>query len=714
MSTAGTAAPGFAPQDQGDERGFRLRNRAIPKLEYYWQAAWTNRLPIAAIVAGALVLGILLTLLATPEYRATARIEISRADENVTDVEGVATDDRTRDQQYFETQYELLRARSLADRVVRGAKLASDAEFTAANGVEVSQGEGALSRALLDNLEIAPVRNSSLVDITFISANPAVAARIANTWADAYIDANLDRRFGATIEARQFLEQRLADLRTRLQDSEQALITYAAQEDLFPIERTVGEGSSQETVSQTLVAADLQALNGALGQATADRIAAQAALRTAGSSADELVRDELAPVRQKRAELVAERAQLLTQLGEQYPSVVALTGQIRALDAEIGRGERRGGSGLRAQYQEALERESRLRAQVDQLRGQFVGQRQASVQYDILQREVDTNRELYNALLQRYREIGVAGVGENTIAVVDPARVPERPFRPSLLRNLLGALALGVALAAAVVVLREKIDQSIRDPDSVPQRLGVPLLGVVPRIKEEDLLASLGERSSELFEAYFSFYTSLTFLSDRGVPAKLLLTSTRAGEGKSISAVALAKILGLQGKSVVLLDADMRHSGLAKYIGKRSRLGLSNFLSGDDDWRRMIGRFGDWGFDVLGSGKRPPNAAQLLASGRYALLLRQLGDAYDHIVIDGPPVLGLADSPLIASAADAVVMVIEANSGRLRTIAAAIEQLEASGARLAGGVVTKIDERNASYGYSYGYGYGDKAARRAG
>jgi succinoglycan biosynthesis transport protein ExoP len=708
------------PAMAGPEAGFRLRDRAIPVIEYYWQVARNNRLLIAAVIAGALVLGILATLLATPEYRATTRIEISRADENVTNVEAVEAEDLTRDQQYFETQYALLEARSLAERVVRSAKLPGDAAFIEAHDVQISRGEtpeAALSEELLDNVEIEPVVNSNLVDVSFVSPNPAIAARIANTWADSYIDSNLDRRFGATIEARQFLEQRLADLKTRLQESEQALITYAAQEDLFPIERRIGEGDSQETVSQTLVAADLQALNTALGQATADRISAQAALRTAGSSADALVRDELAPVRQKRAELVAERAQQLTRFGEQYPSVLALTGQIQGLDAEIARGERRGGRGLQAQFQEAQERETRLRAQVDQLRGQFVGQRQASVQYNILQREVDTNRELYNALLQRFRELGVAGVGENNISVVDTAQLPDKPFRPSLLRNLVLALLAGTALAAAIVFLREQIDQSIRDPEIVPQRLGVPLLGVIPRIKEDNIVTALSERSSELFEAYFSFYTNLTFLSERGVPRTLLMTSGRPAEGKSISAVALARILGLQGRSVVLLDADMRHSGLSKYIGKRSRQGLSNYLSGDDDWRRMIGRFSNWGFDILGSGKRPPNAAQLLATGRYGELIRQLGEAYDNVVIDGPPVLGLADAPLIASSADAVVMVMEANAGRLRAIAGALERLETSGATLAGALVTKLDERNSSYGYGYGYGYGhaygDKDAERA-
>jgi capsular exopolysaccharide synthesis family protein len=709
-------AYGSPAAEQIPEMGFRLRDRAIPVVEHYWQVARNNRLLIAGILVGAIVLGILATLLTTPEYRATTRVEISRADENVTNVEAVQVDDLARDDQYFQTQYELLRARSLAERVVRSAKLTQDENFIKTHDVEVAPGqtpEAALTETLLDNVRIDPVKNSNLVDISFISPSPSIAAKIANTWADGFIDSNLDRRFGATIEARQFLEQRLADLKQRLEQSETALIAYAAQEDLFPIERTVSEGSSQETVSQTLVASDLEALNTALGKATADRIAAQAALRTAGSSADELVRDELAPVRQKRAELFAQRAQLMTQFGDQYPSVVALAGQIQALDAEIAQGERRGGLGLQAQFQEAQERENRLRAQVDKLRGQFVGQRQASVQYNILQREVDTNRELYNALLQRYREIGVAGVGENNISVVDTAKVPDEPFAPSLIRNLLLALVLGLAAAAGIVFVREQIDQSIRDPDIVPRRLGTPLLGIIPRVKEGDILTAIGERSSELFEAYFSFYTNLTFLSERGVPRILLLTSSRPEEGKSISAVALAKILALQGKRVVLLDADMRHSGMAKYIGKRGRLGLSNYLSGDDEWRPMVVRFGDWGFDILGSGKRPPNAAQLLASGRYTELLRELGQAYDQVVIDGPPVLGLADAPLIATAADGVVMVMEANSGRLRMIAGAIERLETSGARVSGALITKLDERNASYGYGYGYGYGHSYGERA-
>ncbi len=707
-----------APQAELD---FRLRDRAIPVVEYYWQVAKNNRLLIALIVAGALVLGLLFTLLATPEYRATNRIEISRADENVTNVQGVEDDDFVRDQQYFETQYALLTARSLAERVVRATKLTQDKAFIEAHDVEVPPGrtaEAILTAVLLDNIQIDPVQNSNLVDITFVSPSPAFAAKIANAWADGYVDANLDRRFGATIEARQFLEQRLAELKKRLEESERSLIAYAAREDLFPIQRTVGEGSSQQTVSQTLVASDLEALNTELGKATADRITAQAALRTAGSAADEQASTELAPLRQKRAELVAQRAQLLTQFGEKYPAVLALTGQIQGLEGEISRGERRGGSGLQAAYQEALERESRLRAQVNQLRGQFVGQREASVQYNILQREVDTNRELYNALLQRYREIGVAGVGENNISVVDTAQVPNAPFRPSLVRNLLLALLVGAALAAGVVFVREQIDESIRDPDIVPRRLGTPLLGVIPRVEADDILRSLGERSSELFEAYFSFYTSLTFLSDRGIPGTLLLTSSRPAEGKSVSAVALAKILGMQGRQVVLLDADMRHSGLSKYIGTRSRQGLSNYLSGDDDWRSMIGRFDNWGFDILGSGKTPPNAGQLLASGRYHELIEQLSKSYQHVVIDGPPVLGLADAPLIASAADAVVMVMEANSGRLRAIGGALERLEKSSATIAGALVTKVDERNASYGYGrgygYGYGYGERATEHAG
>lgn len=684
-----------------------LRDMGVPAAERVWQTVKNNKLLIAALVTISLVVGVVATLLMTPKYQASARIEISRVQGNVTAVEGVETQDQVLDAQYYETQYELLRSRTLAEQVVREAGLASDENFLEAFEIEEldASPERQLASVLLDNVSIGPVGTSNLVDISFKSPDPAVSARIANVWAQEYIATNLARRFGATTEARQFLEGRLEQLRERLETAERELITYAAERNLFTVDAPE-DGSSDDTAAQTLVASDLQALNAALAQATTERIAAQSALSastTALSSEDAMV---VQPLRQRRAELAAERASLRATAGEDYPTVRALTDQVNQLDQEIARAEARSGSSVRARYQQAAETEARLRERVNELREEFVGQRRDSVQYNILQREVDTNRALYNSILQRYREIGVAGVGENNIAIVDAAEVPLFPVEPNLLRNLLLSLLIGGALAGGIILLREKLDQSLRDPAEVPEILGVPLLGSIPRVPLDEVVTSIESKHSELYEAYFNLFTNLGFLSEQGVPKLLMMGSTRPAEGKSLTSVALANILAERGKRVLLLDADMRHSGLSKYLEVSGGKGLSNYLRGEEEWREMVQTGAPFGFDVLPAGRQPPNAAELLAGDRFAQFLQTLGQSYDHVLVDGPPVLGLADAPLIASAVDGVVMVIEANSGKLRMIAQSLDRLERGGGKVFGAVVTKLDERNQSYGYGYGYGYG--------
>ena len=392
--------------------------------------------------------------------------------------------------------------------------------------------------------------------------------------------------------------------------------------------------------------------------------------------------------------------------GEEYPAVRALSAQIAQLDSEIDREEARSGGSVRARYRQAAELEERLRNRVNELRDEFVGQRRDSVQYSILQREVDTNRALYSALLQRYREIGVAGVGENPMVLVDAAQVPESPIEPNLPRNMLLSLLIGAAIAGGIIFLREQLDQSFRDPADVSELLGVPLLGSIPLVSDGNVDDALASRHSELYEAYFNLFTNLGFLSEQGVPASIMMVSARPAEGKSLSSVALSYILAGRGKRVLLLDSDMRHSGVSKYLKIQPGLGLSNYLRGEDEWQTMVQTGAPFTFDIIPAGRQPPNAAELLAGDRFSAFLETLSAYYDHIVIDGPPVLGLADAPLIASAAEGVVMIIEANNGKIRMIAQALDRLESGGGRIFGAVVTKLDQRNTSYGYGYGYGYG--------
>ena len=683
------------------------RGLSVPTVERVWQTIKNNKLLIGILLIMSLLIGLVATLLMTPKYQASARIEISRVEANVTSVEGVETQDSLQDAQYYETQYELLRARSLAEQVVREANLGSDEAFLEAFNISAvsANPEDVLAPLLLDNIDIAPVGTSNLVDIKFTSSSAAVSAKIANIWAREYIASNLARRFAATSEARQFLEERLEQLRVRLEDAERELINYGAEQNLFTIEVPVN-GGSDETASQTLVASDLQSLNAALAEATTNRIAAESALNAATSASDPEDAALIQPLRQSRAELVTERARLRVTAGDEYPAVRALTAQIAQLDREIEREESRSGSTVRARYRQAAEVEGRLRARVNELRDEFTAQRRDSVQYNILQREVDTNRALYSALLQRFREIGVAGVGENPMLMVDAAQAPGSPVEPNLPRNLLLSLLIGVAIAGGIIVLREQLDQSFRDPADVSELLGVPLLASIPLVTDGSVNDALASRHSELYEAYFNLFTNLGFLSEKGVPTSIMMVSSRPAEGKSLSSVALSHILAGRGKRVLLLDSDMRHSGVSKYLDVQSGSGLSNYLRGEDDWQQMVKTAAPFTFDILPAGRQPPNAAELLVGDRFSAFLQTLATYYDHIVIDGPPILGLADAPLIASAAEGVVMIIEANNGKVRMIAQALDRLENGGGRVFGAVVTKLDQRNTSYGYGYGYGYG--------
>lgn len=348
-----------------------------------------------------------------------------------------------------------------------------------------------------------------------------------------------------------------------------------------------------------------------------------------------------------------------------------------------------------------------MRQQVAELQDELISQRQDSVQYNILEREVDTNRELYSGLLQRYREIGVVGVGESNILIVDPARPARAPFSPSLPLNLAISLLVGLVVIAGGVYLYDLLNQSLRNPEQVRERLGLELLGSIPRTPEDSLVEDLAQSYTPLYESYFSFSSALANANGGRAPRSTMLTSSRAGEGKSLSSVALAYLLGRQGKRVLLIDADLRNTGMAKYLSGEWNTGLTQYLQGNDDWRSMITQVEAFeGFDLMAAGRKSLEVAELLSSGRLQRLLNEVEGEYDHIVIDGPPVLGLVDAPMIGTALDGIVLVIEANEGKWRFIERAVQRLRQSNSRILGAVVTKLDVRNSNYGYGEGYGYG--------
>jgi polysaccharide biosynthesis transport protein len=702
----------------------------VPLVRQYLRIATRWRYVILGATAGFVLLGLVVTLLMTPQYTASATIEISRASDKVTNFQGVERDASLADQEFYETQYGLLQSRSLSERVASQLRLVNDPKFYElfdasrdepafelvdgrypASGREVRQ--RVAGDILREHLNIVPTRLSRLVDIRFTSPDPSFSARVANAWSENFIQTNLERKIQATSYGRNLLQQQLAELKGKLDESQRQLVGYASAAKIINLPSQSGDGSAK--AERSIVADDLAALNAALSQATADRIEAEARYARGsrnGASAEALQNPAINVLRQKRAELSAEYERLMAQFEPGYPAAKAVKSQLDQLDRSIDREVSRINGALLANYQAAQDRERSLQSKVDSLKESFLDQRRRSIQYNIYQQEADTNRALYDALLQRFKEIGVAGgVGVNNLSVVDAADVPQKPSSPKLAVNLLLSLLAGLASGALLAFILEQMDETIVDPSEVQRRLGLPLLGSVPNVQETTPKDALLDRKSDLVDAYLAVQTNLGFTTDHGIPRSFSVTSTRPAEGKSTSALALATTLARAGKRVILLDGDMRSPSIHHLAGVGHERGLSSFLTGDDDIQSMIFPMSDLGFKAMSAGPLPPNAAELLISNRLAKLISKLLEEFDHVVIDSPPVMGLADAPLIGSRVEAVIFAVESHGIRSSLVKTALGRLASANARVIGGILTKFDARKtqSGYGYDYGYSYGREA-----
>jgi capsular exopolysaccharide synthesis family protein len=705
----------------------------LPLIRQYLRIALRWRYVILGAVAACVLLGLIVTLLMTPKYTAVTTVEISRESDNVTNFKGVEQNAGIADQEFYQTQYGLLKSRALSERVATQLRLIDDQKFFERFGVRdkspafqlvggryPASGRAARQRLagelLRANLDLDPARLSRLVDIKFTSPDPTFSAQVANAWADNFIQTNLERKIQATSYGRNLLQRQLAQFKEKLDESQRQLVGYASAQRIINLPSQSGDGKTAS--ERSIVVDDLAALNAVLSQATAERIQAEARYQQAGksgASTEALGNSAINSLRQRRAELAGDYSKLLTQFEPQYAPAQAIKAQLDQIDRSIEREEGRVSGSLQADYREAQERERGLQNRVEQLKNNYLDLRRRSIQYNIYQQEVDTNRALYDGLLQRFKEIGVAGgVGINNVAIVDPADVPQVPSSPRLLVNLALSLLAGLGLGALAAFALEQIDEAIADPAEVERRLGLPLLGSVPKVGSGTPREALLDRKSDLVDAYLAVQTNLAFTTEHGVPRSFAVTSTRPAEGKSTTALALATTLARAHRKVILIDGDMRSPSVHHLGGVDHDHGLSNYLSGQDNIEALTFSMADLGITAMSAGPIPPNAAELLTGHRLSLLIERLLESYDHVVVDSPPVMGLADAPLIASRVEGVIYAVESHGIRSSLVKTALRRLASANARVIGGVLTKFEARKAHYGYGYEYGYnygrqGDKA-----
>lgn len=689
-------------------------------LRYALSALRRNLWLFAGILAAAVALALVATFLDTPRYTASTSIQINDQGDEVL---GKELDTQSNDQsgwdvdRFLNTQLDILRSRGLALRVSNALGLLQDQRFFAAMEVpaptaDMSEQERrelviALLRA---NLGIDLPRSSRIARVQFTSTDPDLSARIVNSFSDEFIQANLQRRFDSSAYARDFVQEQLEEARRQLEGSEQQLNAYARSAGLIRT-RDAFTVDDSRPVAGSVTASSLLQINEAYNTARADRIAAETRWRAESATpllssktvlANPTVQELMTRQARARAELESAKDRYLGD----HPAIANLEGELAGIEHQLNTTAAQVRGSVRAEYEAARAAEASLGAQVGRLQGDTLREQDRAVRYNTLAREADTARSIYDGLLQRYRELNAAaGLAASNLAIIDRADPPLAPSSPSLPRNLAIGLIIGLVAALAAVYLRDQLDDVIHVPEDVEVKLGLTLLGVIPAAEAGDPITELANPKSPVTEAYNSLRGALLYSTRAGLPRIIVVTSAQANEGKTTTSHAIASGLGRLGMRALLVDADLRRPAAHVGAGLKNARGLTDLLTSTDPLASAIIRFEEGAFDLLPSGPPPPSPAELLSSPRMAALLEQAAAHYDVVVVDSPPVLGLADAPMLAAIADGTVFVVEAGRGRGGQVRSALRRLRSVRPVMLGAVMAKFDPAKGGNRYSAYYGY---------
>ena len=547
---------------------------------------------------------------------------------------------------------------------------------------------------------------SRVATISFDSRDPLVSAALANGYLDNFIESSIQRQYDSTDELRRALDGQLATSRSRLNSSEKALIDYTRAAGLIdPSAGTssVSGGSSLHSLSSD----NLAQLSQAYTQSRADRIAAeqrwQQAQRTPLMSLPEVINDPtIQQLQQKSAEAQADYQEQRQHRLDTNPFVIAAAAHIDEINRQIQSLAQSIRDSIENRYQVARRQEADLSQSVGHLESQTLTDQGKGAKYNALKRNADSDRQLYEALLQRSNSLATSSaVIPEAFSIVDRAAPPTAPVSPKpLLWSAVGA-AIAFLLGAALILISGLRDNRVHSPEVVDSDLHLRVLGVLPRVSNP--AEALLDPASPLAEAHYSLRSSLEQLSPTG-PHSILFTSSTQGEGKSTAAYGVARDFACGGKHTLLIDGDMRKPSLDRFVHVDSPLGLSTVLA-----ELCVPEAATFPTEiphlsVMLAGPMPPSPAAMLSDTRFQYLLKHLSRRFELIVIDAPPVYGLADSPRMAAAADHTVLVVESDRARLPEVRGALRRLVQAGAKVSGGVLTKFDLTNSRsnlYVYSY-------------
>jgi len=735
--------PAFGHFDMTSAEFADAYSRVVPHATYfvdYWRMILKYKWTIIACTVVVATLAAIVSFRMTPVYMASGQLAIYRESSDSLGLSGGkgigdSWDDWDSNID-LDTQVKVLQSDALAMQVINTLHLDANAAFAGPQAAQARQErnspvprtDDARDTALLSRfhgaLKVSIVPRTRVVELRFTSTDPKLAAEVVNTVANAYIDQNFKTKFEATTRTSEWLSRQLADLQVKVEASQEKLVRYQKEHGILGLDE-----------KQNIITSKLDQLNKELTLTETDRIQKEASYRLAASGDPQYLTRErnalLERLHGQLSDLTTQYAALNTQYGPSYPKVQEINNQIHQTELAIQAEIHSIGRKVKADYDTALQREKMLRAALDQQKQQANQLNESAIEYNILKRDVETNRQLYEGLLQKLKEAGIsAGLRSSNVRIVDAARVPVAPAKPDIPRNILMGLLVGLTGGFVLAFVRETLDNSVRTPEQVEVIANLPTLGIIPLsamagshrgrqlalpanthpVSKVEIVAH-SRPKSDMAESYRALRTAILLSCPGGPPKVLLVTSALPKEGKTTTSINTAIVLAQRGSRVLLIDADLRRPSIHRAMGISSARGLSTMLSRDAGAAEYITAApGVPNLSVLPAGPLPPQPAELLGSAAFQQYLTLWRTQFDHIVIDTPPVLSVTDAVLLSVVADRVLLVIRSDQTTKHALRRSRELLLRVNANVLGVVVNAVNVHapDAYYYYYYGSKHGGK------
>ncbi|MBI5099492.1 MAG: polysaccharide biosynthesis tyrosine autokinase [Nitrospirae bacterium] len=689
-----------------------------PHLRDYLDILLKRKWIVIAFLVPVVITVTLVSFIMKPLYQSSVTIQLAAEKPTVLTFKNIYGE--TQSPEYYETQFNILKSNALAKRVVERFPEGIEKEFIASKNtffpplwssnddkanhrkwISAEAREKALTNFLVNKIEVVPIKKSQLVNVNFLSYDPALGTNVANTIADEYVKFTLESRIEPTQQAKNRLEKEVEDMKIKLENSEEQFNEYMKRNNLFFF--------NKEQNYESVLTQKLSIISKELNQATAERLSKEALyqeVRKPGNYYNIILSNPLIQTLTK--EYITQETEYIKLLNihkPDYPKMLRLKEQIETIKSNIETEEQKIINALDSDYKIAVKKEGYLASAIDGLHKEVTSIQDKMGQFQILQRGVETNRVLYDSLLQRLKEVGVStALTESNIQILDRAEVPGAPFKPNKPFNIALSVIFGLFGGVMLAFFVEYFDRTIKTPDDVEKGSPIPLLGMVPLSEEiPEKLIYVNSNNNEAFtEAFRSLSTYIQFANISRPPKQILITSPLQGEGKTLLSVnAAMSLVSFLGRGIII-DADFRRPKVHTFFGLDNSKGLSSLLNGVTDFDGTVKKSPHPGLDVITSGSMPSNPAQLLNSPRMRELIKVLSAKYDYVIIDSAPVLGMSDSLILSVLVESVILVVKSGSTPADALTQTYKLLNNVNAKILGVVVNGVGQKT-KYGYSSNY-----------